>query len=41
MEIRECPVGRMTLCVTSDAEMDKCVKMRVCITKQTTFITTL
>lgn len=30
MEIRECPVGRMTLCVTSDAEMEKCVKMRVC-----------
>lgn len=28
-EVRQCPVGRMTLCVTSDAEMDKCIKMRV------------
>lgn len=27
--IRECPVGRMTLCVTSDVEMEKCVKMKV------------
>lgn len=29
LEVRHCPVGRMTLCVTSDAEMDKCIKMRV------------
>lgn len=29
LEIRHCPVGRMTLCVTSDAEMEKCIKMRV------------
>lgn len=29
LEIRQCPVGRMTLCVTSDAELEKCVKMRV------------
>lgn len=29
MDIRSCPVGRMTLCVTSEAEFDKCVKMRV------------
>lgn len=29
LEVRQCPVGRMTLCVTSDAEMDKCIKMRV------------
>ena len=29
MEIRHCPVGRMSLCITSDAEHDKCVKMRV------------
>lgn len=28
-DIRQCPVNRMTLCVTSDAEYDKCVKMRV------------
>lgn len=27
--IRQCPVGRMTFCVTSDMEMEKCVKMRV------------
>lgn len=29
LEVRHCPVNRMTLCVTSDAEMEKCVKMRV------------
>ena len=29
--IRDCPVNRMTLCVTSDAEMEKCVKMRVIV----------
>lgn len=29
LEVRQCPVGRMTLCITSDAEMDKCIKMRV------------
>lgn len=29
--IRQCPVGRMTLCVTSEAELEKCVKMRVSI----------
>lgn len=28
-EVRQCPVNRMTLCVTSDAEHEKCVKMRV------------
>lgn len=28
-DIRQCPVNRMTLCVTSDAEYEKCVKMRV------------
>lgn len=28
-DIRQCPVHRMTLCVTSDAEYEKCVKMRV------------
>lgn len=28
-EVRQCPVNRMTLCVTSDAEMEKCVKMKV------------
>jgi len=28
--VRQCPVNKMTLCVTSDAELEKCVKMRVC-----------
>lgn len=28
-EVRHCPVNRMTLCVTSDPEHEKCVKMRV------------
>lgn len=27
--IRDCPVDRMTLCVTSEPEMEKCVKMKV------------
>lgn len=27
--MRECPVRHMTLCVTSDQELDKCIKMRV------------
>lgn len=27
--IRDCPIKRATLCVTSDQEMDKCFKMRV------------
>jgi melanoma-associated antigen p97 len=31
LEVRQCPVGRMTLCVTSDPEMEKCVKMRVSV----------
>lgn len=29
MEVRKCPVNRMTMCVTSDEEKNKCVKMRV------------
>ncbi|KAG6461060.1 hypothetical protein O3G_MSEX012404 [Manduca sexta] len=29
--IRVCPVARAVLCVTSDAELDKCVKMRVAL----------
>lgn len=37
LEVRQCPVGRMTLCVTSDAEMDKCIKMRVRISGVFTF----
>jgi hypothetical protein len=28
-DIRQCPVGKMTLCVTSDAEYEKCIKMKV------------
>ncbi len=27
--IRACPVEKITLCVTSDAELTKCIKMRV------------
>jgi len=27
--VRYCPVSKMTLCVTSEPEMDKCVKMKV------------
>uniref|UniRef100_A0A336LQ04 CSON000095 protein n=1 Tax=Culicoides sonorensis TaxID=179676 RepID=A0A336LQ04_CULSO len=34
MEVRQCPVGRMTLCVTSDAEYDKCIKMRTALKAQ-------
>lgn len=30
-EVRQCPVNRMTLCVTSDPEHEKCVKMRVSV----------
>lgn len=33
LEVRQCPVGRMTLCVTSDPELEKCVKMRVSSSK--------
>lgn len=29
LDIRQCPVNRMTLCVTSEPEMEKCIKMRV------------
>ncbi|XP_055843526.1 melanotransferrin [Episyrphus balteatus] len=32
--IRECPVGRMTLCVTSDPELEKCIKMRTALKAQ-------
>ncbi|XP_055631307.1 melanotransferrin isoform X2 [Toxorhynchites rutilus septentrionalis] len=32
--VRACPVSRMTLCVTSDAEMDKCIKMRTALKAQ-------
>ncbi|KAI8423112.1 hypothetical protein MSG28_014195 [Choristoneura fumiferana] len=31
MGIRNCPVKRMILCVTSEPEMDKCIKMRVAL----------
>lgn len=27
--VRYCPINRMTLCVTSEPEMDKCIKMKV------------
>lgn len=32
--VRQCPVNRMTLCVTSKPEMDKCVKMRTALKAQ-------
>lgn len=32
LAVRECPVKRFTLCVTSDAEMEKCNEMKVRIT---------
>lgn len=32
--IRQCPVGQMTLCVTSEAEMRKCVRMRTALNAQ-------
>ncbi|CAH1375090.1 unnamed protein product [Tenebrio molitor] len=34
MGIRECPVNRMTLCVTSEVEKDKCVKMKTALKAQ-------
>ncbi|XP_037045009.1 melanotransferrin [Bradysia coprophila] len=34
LEVRQCPVGRMTLCVTSDPELEKCVKMRTALKAQ-------
>ncbi|XP_070490129.1 transferrin 2 [Chironomus tepperi] len=33
-DIRQCPVGRMTMCVTSDVEYEKCVKMRTALKAQ-------
>jgi hypothetical protein len=32
--VRQCPVGQMTLCVTSEAEMRKCVRMRTALNAQ-------
>uniref|UniRef100_A0A1B6GPN2 Transferrin-like domain-containing protein n=1 Tax=Cuerna arida TaxID=1464854 RepID=A0A1B6GPN2_9HEMI len=32
--IRQCPVNSMTLCVTSDAEQEKCIKMRTALKAQ-------
>ncbi|ENN78052.1 hypothetical protein YQE_05488, partial [Dendroctonus ponderosae] len=34
MEVRKCPVNRMTMCVTSDEEKNKCVKMRTALKAQ-------
>ncbi|XP_039275547.1 melanotransferrin [Nilaparvata lugens] len=34
LSVRQCPVNRMTLCVTSDAEFDKCVKMKAALKAQ-------
>ncbi|XP_022918604.1 transferrin 2 isoform X2 [Onthophagus taurus] len=32
--IRSCPVKSMTLCVTSDVEMEKCIKMKIALKAQ-------
>ncbi|XP_072759417.1 transferrin 2 [Anoplolepis gracilipes] len=32
--VRHCPVNRMTLCVTSEPEMEKCVKMKIALKAQ-------
>ncbi|KAH8370887.1 hypothetical protein KR093_005471, partial [Drosophila rubida] len=32
--IRECPVPAMTLCVTSEQELEKCIKMRIALKAQ-------
>ncbi|KAK2580797.1 hypothetical protein KPH14_011531 [Odynerus spinipes] len=34
LEVRQCPVNRMTLCVTSEPEMEKCVKMKIAMKAQ-------
>ncbi|XP_026479929.1 melanotransferrin-like [Ctenocephalides felis] len=34
LEVRQCTVNRMTLCVTSEAEMEKCIKMRTAMKAQ-------
>ncbi|XP_033335223.2 transferrin 2 [Megalopta genalis] len=34
LEVRRCPVNKMTLCVTSDPEMEKCVKMKIALKAQ-------
>ncbi|XP_063907612.1 transferrin 2 isoform X1 [Zophobas morio] len=34
MGVRECPVNRMTLCVTSEVEKDKCIKMKIALKAQ-------
>ena len=32
--IRKCPVGDMKLCVTSEAELVKCIRMRTALNAQ-------
>lgn len=32
--VRDCPVNSMTLCVTSDVELEKCIKMRTALKAQ-------
>ncbi|KAF7405689.1 hypothetical protein HZH68_005058 [Vespula germanica] len=32
--VRQCPVNRMTMCVTSDPEMEKCIKMKIALKAQ-------
>ncbi|KOC70364.1 Serotransferrin [Habropoda laboriosa] len=32
--VRRCPVNRMTLCITSDPEMEKCIRMKIALKAQ-------
>ncbi|XP_018342054.1 PREDICTED: uncharacterized protein LOC108748400 [Trachymyrmex septentrionalis] len=32
--VHHCPVNRMTLCITSDPEMEKCIKMKIALKAQ-------
>ncbi|XP_060828593.1 transferrin 2 [Bombus pascuorum] len=34
LEMRRCPVSKMTLCITSDPEMEKCIKMKIALKAQ-------
>ncbi|KAJ4431498.1 hypothetical protein ANN_20096, partial [Periplaneta americana] len=34
LSVRHCPVNKMTLCVTSDPELEKCIKMRTALKAQ-------
>ncbi|XP_065201905.1 transferrin 2-like [Planococcus citri] len=34
LHIRHCPIEKMTLCVTSDSEYEKCIKMKIALKSQ-------